>query len=103
MAWDRRVSWRLGLRFDDPHKSASENIALAQRRRRFWLRPPIVVEEDDLLTTDAAMGLLRRRGHRPNGNLLIARGILQPCFVSGLPTFCFRPEHGTPTARRVVH
>ena len=83
MDWDRRTSRRLGLRFDDPKKSPEENIKLAQRRRRFWLRPPIVVDEADYMTTDEAKAALRSRAApSPNINLLVARGILQPCFVA---------------------
>jgi hypothetical protein len=79
--WDKHVSRRVGLRFDDPNKSPEE-IRLAQRRRRHWLRPPIVVEEADYLTTDEAKELLRSKSApRPNINIMIARGILQPCFV----------------------
>ncbi len=82
MAWDERVSRKVGLRFDDPEKSPEENIRLAQRRRTYWLRPPIVVEESDYLTSDEAKKILRNRSApRPSVNILVARGILQPCFV----------------------
>ncbi len=82
MAWDRKTSRRLGLRFDDPDKTPEENIRLAQHRRRFWLRPPLVVDESDYMTTDEAKAALKSRaGPSPNINLLVARGILQPCFV----------------------
>lgn len=82
MEWDKRISRRVGIRFDDPAKTPEENIRLAQRRHRYWLRPPIVVEESDFLTTDEAKALLRSRSApSPNVNILVARGILQPCFV----------------------
>lgn len=82
MEWDKRVSRKLGLRFDDPAKTPQENIRLAQRRRKYWLRPPIVAEESDFLTTDEAKRLLRSRfAPRPSVNMLIARGILQHCFA----------------------
>lgn len=80
--WDKRVSRKVGVRFDDPQKTPEENIHLARRRRRYGLRPPIVVGESDFLTTDEAKRLLRSRfAPSPNVNILIARGILQPCFV----------------------
>ncbi len=83
MAWDRKTSRRLGLRFDDPNRTPEENIRLAQRRRRFWLRPPIVVDESDYMTTDGAKAALKSRAApSPIINLLVARGILQPCFVA---------------------
>jgi len=82
MEWDKRVSRKVGLRFDDPEKTPEENIRLAQRRRKYWLRPPIVVEESDFLTTDEAKRPLRSRfAPRPNVNILVARGVLQACFV----------------------
>ena len=82
MEWDKRVSRKAGLRFDDPEKTPKENIRLAQRRRKYWLRPPVVVAEGDFLTTDQAKDLLRSRSAPdPNVNILVARGILQPCFV----------------------
>jgi hypothetical protein len=81
--WDAPIGRRIGVRFDDPAKTPEENIRLAQRRRRFWLRPPIVVEESDFLNTDQATEALTGRGAPwPNVNLLIARGILQPCFLA---------------------
>jgi hypothetical protein len=80
--WDRRVSRRLGLRSDDPEKSPEENIRLAQSRRRYWLRPPIVVDDDELIAPDDAKAALRGRwGSGPNIGLLVARGLLQPCFT----------------------
>lgn len=79
--WDVKWGRRLGLRFDDPAKTPAENIARAQRRGRFWLRPPIVVDETDFLSTDEAAAALDRRGVY-TVNLLVARGILQPAFVS---------------------
>jgi len=77
---DARLSRRVGLRFDDPAKTPDENIRLAQRRRRFWRRPPIVVPEDDFLGLNEAASALGTR--HPSLNLLIARGILQPCFLA---------------------
>lgn len=80
--WDRRVSSRLGMRFDDPEKSPEANIRMAQRRRRFWRRPPIVADEADFMTfTDASKALRDARGTGSNVGLLIARGLLQNCFL----------------------
>ena len=79
--WDKRASRRLGLRFDDPAKSPAANIRLAQRRRKYWLRPPIVVGDDELMTEDDAKTALRGQWSSPNIGLLVARGLLQPCFT----------------------
>jgi len=78
--WDVGSSRRLGLRFDDPSRSPDENIRRAQRSRRFWLRPPIVVDEADYLSQAEAQEMLGRTT-LGLGNL-IARGILQHCFVA---------------------
>jgi hypothetical protein len=80
--WDKRVSRRLGLRFDDPNKAPEENIRLAQRRRRLWKRPPIVSDASDFMTFDEAKEALQRApGTGSNTNLLIGRGLLQHCFL----------------------
>jgi hypothetical protein len=80
MEWDKRISRRVRIRFDDPDKTPEENIRLAQGRS-FWAKPPIVVEESEYLTVGEASGILRLR-FAPLINLLLARGILQSCFVA---------------------
>lgn len=48
--------------------------------KRFWKRPPKVVPDIDFITRMEASELLKSRwSPRPQVNLLIARGILQPC------------------------
>lgn len=79
MSLDRRF----GYRFDDPKRTPEENVAEAMKKRRDWVRPPIVVPAEDFMSFEEAKRLFEqnpRHGPR-NLRMLIARGLVQHCFV----------------------
>jgi len=81
--WNANTDRRFGYRFDDPKKTPEENIANAMKKRQNWGRPPIVVPAEDYMSFEEATRVFKknpRRGPR-NLRMLIARGLVQHCFV----------------------
>lgn len=66
-----------------PTRSPEETIRRAQEQQRNWLLPPVVVADEDFVSAARAAEVIRSaRGGPSSVSLLVARGILQPCFTA---------------------